>query len=311
MIDQFIEDVLKGLSSSPKSLPSKYFYDKKGDELFIKIMNLPEYYLTRSELEIFQKQTEQLADQITMDEFDLVELGAGDGTKSFYLLEYLFKSKELTYIPIDISLNALSGLKKKFESRFQGRSINIVHAEYFQGLNEMSTRKSGKVIMFLGSNLGNMSDDEAAIFLVKLSKLMKQSDLLILGLDLIKSADIVLPAYNDSDGVTSQFNLNLLNRINHELDGDFKLDNFVHVASYSKEEGVARSFLKSLSDQTVTIKSMDKKFHFRKDELIQMEISRKYDQGILEKLLKGTELNIKKILFDSNNYFANFIIAKG
>lgn len=312
MTEQFKKDVLEGLSKSPKQLSSKYFYDKIGDKLFQDIMAMPEYYLTRAEMDIFQNKTDQILNALKLDfnkEYDIIELGAGDGTKTFHLLKLLIESGyKFNYLPIDISQNALDGLKLDLLDKLSELSITIKQGTYFQVLDDIKKTSNPKVVLFLGSNLGNLDDHDAAKFLGQLSDSLNKNDKLILGLDLIKGKEIVLPAYNDKTGITRAFNLNLLDRINKELDGNFERNSFEHAPEYDEKSGIAKSFLKSLKNQSVTINGIT--FQFAAGELIQTETSRKYNDELLKQLLSKTELKWKYKIMDSNNLFADYILEK-
>ncbi len=315
MIEQFKKDIENGMSSNPKTLPSKYFYDKIGDDLFVQIMDLPEYYLTRSELEIFTTQTQQIIDalQVTPNTyFELIELGAGDGLKTKKLLEALDKQHyKFDFFPVDISQNALDTLEETLKTELPTVSVNKKQGDYFQILESLKKTHHPKVILFLGSNMGNMSDEVARDFIYELGKNLNKNNKLLLGVDLIKSASIVLPAYNDSEGITKAFNLNLLQRINNELGGFFNMDTFSHHSEYTEKEGVAKSFLVSNAKQTVHIKTLNKTFQFEKGEKIATEISRKYNDEILNKIIENTDFQITKKLTDSKEYFANYVLNRG
>ncbi len=314
MITQFKKDVDKGLSDFPKTLPSKYFYDKKGDELFVRIMNLPEYYLTRAEHEIFKKQKHKILQKLELDpnqHFELIELGAGDGTKTKELLKVLEnEGYNFDYIPIDISQNALDQLENELSEEFPKLSVKKKQGDYFDVLTSLYDTLYPKVVFFLGSNIGNMSDDLATKFIYKLGESLRPNDKLFLGVDLIKSASIVLPAYSDSRGITKAFNINLLSRINKELDGDFNTNSFLHEAKYSENDGIAKSYLVSVKKQTVSLNGSGKKYDFEHGEKILTEISRKYNDKILSQILKDTDFVITDKLTDSKGYFADYILKR-
>lgn len=312
MIKEFKEAVNKGLSAKNKNLPSKYFYDKKGDELFVEIMALPEYYLTRAEYEIFKTQTLNIITSLKLKKdtyFELIELGAGDGMKTKELLKLLDKEAyNFDYFPIDFSQNALDNLEKTLQIEIPSLSVKTKQGDYFKVLESFKDSKHQKVILFLGSNIGNMTDEIASIFMKNLSANLAFGDQLFLGVDLIKSKDIVLPAYNDSKGVTAAFNMNLLHRINTELKGNFVLKNFKHLPQYNEKEGIAKSFLVSTKEQDVLVEALNKTFHFSKDEKIHLEVSRKYNDNIINSIIADTEFKISNKLTDSNNYFSNYIL---
>lgn len=310
----FRDHVAEGLAAAPRFLSSRYFYDKKGDSLFQRIMAMPEYYLTNSEMEIFTEQATAIVTAFGMNpkkSFELVELGAGDGTKTIKLLAELKKQDyNFSYLPVDISQNALSILETALSKQLPDLSIIPQQGEYFTILRELLTSDQPKVILFIGSNLGNMTDSMANDFLTSLGSYLKKEDKVLLGLDLIKSAEIVLPAYNDAAGITRDFNLNLLTRINRELDGDFKIENFSHQPEYSEKTGITKSFIRSDIAQTVTIGALGQSFEFASGELIHTEISRKYNQAVLNEVLSGTGLSIVDKFTDQKGYFTDFLLEK-
>lgn len=314
MNNNFLNDVDKGLSSTPKYLLSKYFYDKKGDALFVDIMNMPEYYLTRAEFDIFKNQTQNIIKALQLNKntfFELIELGAGDGTKTKELLKVLdTENYDFNYVPIDISQNALDQLKQSVNKELPNVKTTTKQGDYFNVLASLKQSNHPKIILFLGSNLGNLSDVQAEDFLSKLSDSLRPNDKVLLGLDLIKSRDIVLPAYNDSQGITKRFNLNLLDRINNELGADFDTNAFIHQPEYTEEEGIARSYIVSTTNQNVTVKSLNKTFHFMEGERVHTETSRKYNDTILNSYLKNTSLQVIDKLMDNNTYFADYILDK-
>lgn len=313
-IDQFKKDIESGLNKTNKTLPSKYFYDKKGDELFVEIMNLPEYYLTRSEFEIFSLKSLELINQLNLTPstyFELIELGAGDGSKTIELLKPLVnKNYEFKYTPIDISANTLDVLEKNIHAQLPNFNVEKLAGDYFDKLNLLKQTPHPKVILFLGSNIGNLTDEQSSHFLNEIANNLNAGDKLVLGLDLRKSKSIVLPAYSDSKGVTKAFNLNLLDRINSLLGANFEVNQFSHLAEYEEEEGVARSFIVSTAEQEVKINELNTVYQFSKGEKIHTEISRKYDDTILSEILKPTAFTIKGRLTDSKNLFADYILEK-
>lgn len=314
MIEQFSKDVDRGLSCEQKTLPSKYFYNKTGDYLFTQIMKMPEYYLTRAELEIFQHQTQEIIDALKVDKntyFELIELGAGDGTKTKELLKVLLEEEfQFDYMPVDISQNALDHLEVSLKKELPRLTVTKKQGDYFEILATLKETKHPKIILFLGSNIGNLTDSDAMRFMFQLGVNLNTNDKLFLGVDLIKSEAIVLPAYDDKEGITSKFNLNLLHRINEELEGDFCLDSFIHQPEYTEKEGIARSYLASTKDQKVCVKKTGKVYHFKKGEKIDTEISRKYNDRIINSILKDSGFKIDHKLTDSKNYFADYILKR-
>jgi dimethylhistidine N-methyltransferase len=308
-LNQFYEDVIKGLKASQKHLSSKYFYDEQGDILFQKIMNCEDYYLTRAEMSIFQKDSSKLADGIQANKsaFDLIELGAGDATKTVHLLKYLkVQNVDFQYLPIDISTHILEVLENNLFHTIPNLTVLSIQGDYFEALQracEISSNR--KVLLFLGSNIGNMNPEDSIAFCKKLSQKLNHGDRLIIGFDLKKNPARILKAYNDSEGLTNQFNLNLLTRINRELGGNFKLNNFEHYQTYDPETGACKSYLISLCNQIVTIGSEN--ISFSQNESIFMEVSQKYSLNEVEKI--AFESGFQPILncFDENNYFVDAI----
>ncbi len=306
----FEEDVSKGLTTFPKYLYSKYIYDKKGDKLFQDIMALPEYYLTNCEYNILEKHTAEIADAfLGPDGFDLIELGAGDGKKTKVLLRHLVaQNTNFSYLPVDISLNVLEELNASLKEELPELQIKIQQGTYLKTLENLSNygfRK--KVIMMLGSNIGNLLHKDAIIFLKNIAGAMNAEDMLFMGFDQKKNPQTILDAYNDPTGVTEAFNKNLLVRINTELNGNFDIDNFLHWETYDPETGTARSFLVSKIDQKVIIENLNLEVHFEAWETIHTEISQKYDDSVVNWLAQEAGLKVVRTFTDSKKYYKNYI----
>lgn len=308
----FAEDILKGLTQQPKKLPSKYFYDAKGDQLFQDIMNMPEYYLTDCEYEILEKQKSVILDLIGADAFDLIELGAGDGTKTKLLLEYFLKEKaDFCYSPIDISGNVLRQLKSDLQDRWPDLCCEPLQGDYFKVLKNLAlTHEVKKVILFLGANIGNFTREKAKAFLEHVGDYMHKDDLLLVGFDLKKDPAVILNAYNDAAGITAAFNLNLLERINRELEADFQMDQFKHWETYDPITGATRSFIVSTRKQNVNIGALGKTFNFDAWEAINVELSQKYDIAMIEKLAEEAGFELVRHLFDGRKYFVDSVWRK-
>ncbi|GAA5090023.1 L-histidine N(alpha)-methyltransferase [Chryseobacterium ginsengisoli] len=307
--NRFQNEIINGLKDNPKHLLSKYFYDKKGDDLFQQIMNMPEYYLTNCELEIFTEKTDKLAKAIRAFEepFDLIELGAGDATKSSFLLDFLVKQNaDFTYMPIDISGNIIALLQDNLTVKIPDLNIVGLNGEYFEMLdkaNEISSKR--KVILFLGSNIGNMEIEEAHHFCSELRQKLNPGDILLIGFDLKKNPHTILNAYNDPTGITAAFNLNLLDRINNELDADFNTNNFQHYQNYDPLTGACRSYLISLKEQRVNIEN--EQIIFRENEAIYMEISQKYSLEDMNSMAVKNGFSPLQQISDSKNWFIDAI----
>lgn len=307
-LSQFSKDVLDGLSAYPKRLSSKYFYDKKGDELFQRIMNLDEYYLTRTEYEIFNANKQQILEQFTKngEQFNLIEFGAGDGYKTKVLLNhFLSKNADFTYMPIDISGNVLKILEGSLKLEIPDLNVKPIQNEYFKALAQLHDSTIKNIVLFLGSNIGNFTGGQATQFLQELNAALKSGDLVFIGFDLKKDPEVILAAYNDSEGITREFNLNLLDRINNELEGTFDRSKFVHKPIYNPLTGTTSSFLVSTEAQTVEI--MDTAIHFEAWEAIHMEISQKYDQVMIENLAAESNFEIIGGFTDDRKYFLNSV----
>jgi len=305
----FAEDVRRGLTHEPKHLLSRYFYDAAGDVIFQKIMNLPEYYPTRCELEIFQTHWQAILQQTGGAPFDLIELGAGDGLKTRVLLQHFLEGAvDFRYLPIDISKHVLVELEQALHEQWPRLSIVPVEGEYFAALQEidrLSDRR--KLVLFLGSNIGNMNQEKAANFLLQLRQKLQPGDMLLIGFDLKKDPSVILAAYNDSAGVTKDFNLNLLRRMNRELGANFDLSAFRHWPNYNPLNGEVKSYLVGEKQQTVHFEALALEVPFQKWEAIDMELSKKYDRTEIEWLAQGAGFEVQQWFFDEKEYFADVL----
>lgn len=307
--NNFYQDILAGLTTYPKKLQSKYFYDAAGDKLFQEIMNCPEYYLTNCELEIFSEQTAALAQLLTdrFSSFDLIELGAGDATKSVFLLQELLAQKiDFTYLPIDISNNVIDQLEQNLPAKLPGLQMHGLNGDYFDMLKEASQLSSRpKVVLFMGSNIGNMPVKEAFAFCSALRQALSPGDLAIIGFDLKKNPKTILAAYNDAAGITKNFNLNLLTRINRELEADFNRNQFEHYPTYDPQTGSCKSFLVSLVKQQV--KLGENLIEFKENELIDMEVSQKYNLEEIDQFAFAGGFEPVQHFFDAKKWFVDAV----
>ncbi len=309
----FQKEVLEGLTAFPKYLSSKYIYDKKGDKLFQDIMSMPSYYLTDCEFEIFETHKEAIANTFSDTKgFDLIELGAGDGKKTKIILKYLVnQNADFTYLPIDISQNVLDGLEESLKEEIPEVKINSKQGTYFDVLTDIATYNTRKkVILVLGSNIGNLLHPQAIDFLSNIEKAMREDDLLLMGFDQKKDPQTILDAYNDPEGVTEAFNKNLLHRINDEMGGNFNPNNFKHWEVYDPESGTAKSYLVSTIAQSVTIKDLDLSIEFDPWETIHTEISQKYNDEVVDWLAGEAGLEIVEQFTDHKGYYKNYIFKK-
>ena len=275
----------------------------------MEIMKLPEYYLTRAEMKIFNEQKEAISEAFTEGSagVDLIELGAGDGTKTAVLIEHLLsKGVDFTYHPIDISQEANDALSSRFYEKFPELRIEPHTGDYFKVLGSLGNNNGRrKVVMFLGSNIGNFLRESAVRFFRDLRNVLNENDRLFVGFDMQKDPRTIVAAYDDTAGVTSAFNLNLLRRINRELGGDFDLDKFSHYAQYRPMECAARSFLISREKQTVTIKVLGRSFDFEQWEPIFMEISQKYTNSMISELARAGGFEIDREFFNNEDFYVD------
>ncbi|MCZ6632507.1 MAG: L-histidine N(alpha)-methyltransferase [bacterium] len=282
----FARDVKAGLTAFPKYLSCRYFYDAKGSALFEAICELPEYYLTRSERAILERYAREMVAEMP-EESALVEFGSGSAVKTRLLIEALLKQQgSLLFVPVDISKPALEDSSRGLLADYQDLEVLGVWAEYQEGLERVREIVSGpKLILWLGSSVGNFDREEAAQFLKQVREGMDGEDRFLMGVDLRKDRGVLEAAYDDAQGVTAEFNLNLLDRINRELGGWFELERFKHRAVYDEVEGRMEMYLVSTSDQTVRIDGLDLDVPFDTGEAIFTEPSYKYSVEEIETLV--------------------------
>lgn len=306
----FARDVAQGLSLKQKNLPSRYFYDATGSQLFQQIMGLPEYYLTRAEHEVLTQNRTAMSERFSSGGFfHLIDLGAGDALKTKILLRELSQlHSDFDYVPVDISGDAMQQLSDNLKTELPQVNVQAVVGEYFQALEWLQQNKSArKVVLFLGSNIGNFETRESIAFLQSVRSYLSEGDKLLMGVDLRKNPETILKAYDDAAGVTAAFNMNLLERINRELGGNFDLEHFRHHAIYNPLEGVMRSFLISLKEQDVHIEAVNKTFHFEAWEAIHTENSHKYSLPQIEELGEQCGFKVDKVYFDGDKRFADVL----
>jgi L-histidine Nalpha-methyltransferase len=307
-------DTMKGLSSSRKYLLSKYLYDDTGTAIFQEIMKMPGYYLTGCELEIFTTHRENIARSLHggTDGFDLIELGAGNGLKTRILLRYLLEDGvDFRFVPIDISGKAIDELTFSLQSEMPDLRIEQLTGDYFQMIETAINCGGGKkIILFLGSNIGNFSNSELEIFLGHISESTRPGDKMLIGFDLKKSPAVILDAYHDPYGLTGRFNLNHLIRLNRELDADFDLHRFEHFTQYDPCSGELKSFLISTCKQRVYVGALGQDFMFAEWEPIFMELSRKFDLMYIGKLASKFGFELEGHFTDHRNYFADSLWTK-
>jgi dimethylhistidine N-methyltransferase len=278
----FLEDVFSGLGVSPKALSPKYFYDARGSRLFEAICELPEYYPTRTELALTRDRAGEIATAVGAGKL-LIEFGSGASIKTGLLLDAL---RPAAYVPVDIAADALKASADRLAAEFPALPVIAVCADYMQPLElPLAGITAGRLIYFPGSTIGNLTPAEALVFLRRARELAGSGGAMLVGVDLKKDPQRLHDAYNDAQGVTAEFNLNLLRRINRELAADFDLDCFRHVAFYNAVAGRIEMHLESLCVQTVTVSG--RSFPFAAGERLHTENSCKYSVAEFQRLARS------------------------
>jgi dimethylhistidine N-methyltransferase len=297
------EDVIQGFNKYQKSLPAKYFYDDRGSELFEQICDLPEYYPTRTEALILQQCAEEIA-QIT-GACELVELGSGSSTKTLFLLDaYQNIPGDCKYVPIDVSGGILKSSVLKLQQKYPSFSIEGLIGTYEQALVQLeSTFAQSRMIFFLGSSIGNFTPRECDNFLRQIARTLQSGDYFLLGIDLQKPKEILEPAYNDSQGVTAAFNLNMLSHLNWRFQGNFDPSLFTHQAIYNQVDAQIEMYLHCQKSHLVSLEALSLQVALADGESILTEISRKFNLLSMQKQLEEQGLNTVKIWTDIQQYF--------
>ncbi len=297
----FLDEVLRGLQQSPKTLPCKYFYDKRGSQLFDQICDLDEYYLTRTELAIMDTYAPQMAAQIGTGVM-LVEYGSGSSVKTRILLDHL--PEVAAYVPVDISRKHLQHTCLNLARCYPTLEVLPVCADFTMDFDLPIPRcePTHCAVYFPGSTIGNFGRRESEKLLAQIASLCGAGGGLLIGIDLQKGLETIEAAYNDAEGITAEFNLNLLRRINRELDGDFHLERFRHVATYNAKLGRVELFLRSLRDQVVTVAGTT--FGLAANELISTEHSHKYTVDGFSQMAANAGLTLRKQWTDDDDRFA-------
>jgi len=306
----FAQELSHSFNQKQKSINPKFFYDEKGSYLFKKICTLPEYYISRTEVALLRQLEEKLPNHLNGN-FRLVELGSGSSTKTRTLIDILEKSqKHIEYFPIDIS-DILRDSCKELHNDYKNLCITGIIDDYEPALELVKNYDDkNNLIVFLGSSFGNYDPKAGLRFLQKINSLMKNNDLFLLGLDLTKDETVLEKAYNDSQGITAQFNLNVLSRINSELDANFDLNKFVHHAVYNKNQNRIEMYLRSLEKQIVNIPKADLVLEIKKDELIHTENSFKFTISQIKEMSALSNFQIQDIWCDKKRYFGLVLLSK-
>ena len=296
----FAADVLEGLAATPKRLPAKYFYDEAGSRLFERITELPEYYPTRTELRILESSAESIAG-LADPGAALIEFGSGSTAKARLLLRHMASVR--AYVPVDISAEFVNGEAARLQADFPELEVLPVTAD-FTGMFQLpaAVRAGPRIGFFPGSTIGNLEPHEVTGFLRRAKRALGQAAAFVVGVDLVKDPEVLYAAYNDSQGVTAQFNRNLLVRINRELGADFDVSAFEHHAFYHRELRRIEMHLASLRRQKVRI--LSKCFEFRAGETIHTENSYKYTIESFAALARGAGWSIGAVWTDPERYFS-------
>ncbi len=306
----FAEDVKVGLLAINKFLLPKYFYDAAGSALFEKICETPEYYVTRTEAEILKRHSNEIYN-INKGKSVIIELGSGTSVKTRYIINsFISNNGGLTYIPIDVS-DIIIPSSELLLDEFERLNIKGVLSEYEEGLQTAdSISDKPKMIVFLGSSIGNFDLHDAKELVVRIGKIMKKEDTFLIGFDLVKDEAVLNAAYDDAAGVTAMFNINHLQRINSELGGEFDLRKFRHKALFNREESRMEMHLVSMDEQDVCIHEIKEKIHFQKGETIHTENSYKFTDQMINDIAQNADLKVLNKWNDSKNYFALCMMGK-
>src|SRR5579864_789322 len=293
LVSPIAEEVLRGLSARPRRLPPKLFYDAAGSHLFDQITETPEYYPTRTERAILKKYAGEIVRQAGAN-LTLVELGAGSASKTQVLIEALLRRQlRADFYPVDVSSSALQGALKTLNGHFPRLRVSPIVADYTHRIPDLNSLPGRKLVLFIGSTIGNFEPEEAMAFLKSVHKSLAPGDALLIGFDLIKDPGVLHAAYNDAQGVTAAFNKNILAHINRELGAGFDLNYFEHVAFWSKRKSRIEMHLKSTRAQEVWVRDLGRSFHFAKGERIHTENSYKFNANSIARLLRRSGFKLE------------------
>jgi L-histidine Nalpha-methyltransferase len=297
-------DLRVGLLSNPKYIPSYFIYDTQGSRLFEQICELPEYYLTRKEKEILTDRAGDIAAFLNSGG-TIVELGSGNSEKTCILIECCLKqNNRLQYVPVDISKEILIETSQRLYCRYEDLNVTACYGDYFDSLDYLKSISGPKLVLWLGSSLGNFDKKAAIRFVGQIKKRLNAGDGLLVGIDLRKDPQIVENAYNDSEGITSQYHLNCLDRFNNEYGADFQKDLFYHYSFYDEESGNINAYIISKCDQQISVELLGLKVILKKDEKIFNERSSKYSRNEILQMAGKAGLQLTKQWFDKDRYYS-------
>ena len=297
------EDVLHGLTKLPKTLSPKLFYDAAGSELFERITELSEYYPTSTERGILRQYAPEIVQQ-TGASHVIVELGAGSASKTTLVLDAFVKTREpITYYPVDVSAAALDFCSERMREVLPTIQVVPKVLDFTHGMPQFRQIAGRKLFLFIGSSIGNFEPLEAGLFLKQVRSSMNPGDALLLGTDMRKSPDVLIPAYDDAEGITAAFNKNLLVRLNRELNADFDLDSFAHRIIWNDELSRIEMHLESLRDQVVNLDALALSLEFRMGETIHTENSYKFTMPMIEAIAGNGGFTIEHTWTDPKRWF--------
>jgi len=306
-VSEIVGDVFEGLTKTPKSLPPRLFYDAAGSALFEEITRLPEYYLTRTESGLLQQYSAEIAERVGPN-VSVIELGAGTAAKTGTIIKALSaRQLRVDYYPVDISSSALQVAVESLNGSYPRVRVHPVATNYVADSGFLTSVSGRKLVLYLGSSIGNFEPEDAMDLLRRIRAHMHEGDYLLLGTDLVKDTSVLLPAYDDAQGVTASFNKNILARINRELGGNFDLDLFRHVALWNPQRSRIEMHLESTLDQTVKVKLIGLEVLFRQGERIHTENSYKYTAPGVRNTLLQTGFEIESTWMDSNHWFGTHL----
>jgi len=303
VLPAYAEEVVRGLTLRRKCLPCKLFYDKAGSALFEEITQLPEYYLTRTELEILEEYSREII-QTAGAPVSVVELGAGTATKTRTLLRAVAQRQlRVKYFPVDISSSALGEAQARVRREFPGALIRPTVADFADGFGFLRQIAGRKLVLYLGSSIGNFDPPDAVAMLRRVRGQLSAGDALLLGTDMVKAAELLTPAYHDAQGVTAEFNKNILRRINRELGANFDLNWFRHIAEWNPDASRMEIYLESTRSHSVTLPMVGTVVRFACGERIHTENSYKYRMEMIERILCASAFTLDRSWFDQRGWF--------
>lgn len=302
-VSELVEDARRGFSEHPRNLPPKYFYDARGSDLYEEITKLPEYYQARTELSILREVASGLVSRHAPEE--LIEIGSGSSRKTEALFDAIAaEERTATYVPFDVCPEAILGAAQRLAAQYPWLSIHGVAGDFVRHLRHLPRRRGRRAVAFLGGTIGNLEPVERAALLGELARLLEPGDVLIVGTDLQGDPERIRRAYDDSAGITAEFNLNLLSVLNGGLDADFDPPAFEHVARYNEEFGRAEMWLRARRAQSVRLRALDETVGFASGDEIRTEISCKFTQQSVVEMYGSAGLRLAEWHEDPEGRFA-------